>query len=111
MPSPTKTLGCDGRRCHKCGKCRDHGARAGARMGAAAGALSTGALAGVSVLLVATLGPFSPIGLIVVMSGAVLSTAGGAAVGAGAGAAFGSVGAGFCEAGVCKCRGKHQTTT
>lgn len=111
MPLPTNTLKCDGRRCHKCGKCRDHGARSGARIGAVAGALGTGTLAAVSVLLVAILGPLGATGLIVVMGGAALSSVGGTVVGAGAGAAFGSVGAEFCEAGACKCRGKHQKMT
>ncbi|CAF1370142.1 unnamed protein product [Rotaria sordida] len=99
MPFPTKTLECDGRRCRKCGKCRDHGVRAGAREGAAAGVLSVGALAGVSVFLVAILGPFGVTGILIAMGGATLSTIGGATVGAGAGAAFGSVGAKFCGAG------------
>ncbi|CAF4401535.1 unnamed protein product [Rotaria sp. Silwood2] len=108
MSLPTKTLECDCRRCHKCGKCRDHGARVGARKGAAAGVLSIGAFAGVSVLLVAFLGPFGATGLIVAVGCAALSTVGGAAVGAGAGALFGSVGAKFCEAGICKCRGKRK---
>ncbi|CAF1210560.1 unnamed protein product [Rotaria sordida] len=107
MPLPTKTLECDGRRCRKCGKCRDHGMRAGACKGSAVGALSVGALAGVSVFLVAILGPLSAAGFLVAMGGAALSTAGGAAVGAGAGAGFGSIGAQFCGVGVCKCRGKH----
>jgi hypothetical protein len=107
MPLPTRMLECGGRRCHKCGKCRDHGARAGAREGAAAGVLSTGVVAGIFVFLVAILGPA---GLIVAVGGAALITVGGAVVGAGAGAAFGSVGAEYCEAGICKCRGKHQRT-
>ncbi|CAF1083042.1 unnamed protein product [Rotaria sp. Silwood1] len=108
MSLPTKTLECDGRQCHKCGKCRDHGARAGARKGAAAGVLSIGAFAGVSVFLVAIFGPLGATGLILAVGGAALSTAGGAVVGAGAGAICGSVGAKLCEAGVCKCRDKHQ---
>jgi hypothetical protein len=108
MPLLTKMLECGGRCCQKCGKCRDHGARAGAHQGAAAGALSIGALAGVSVLLVVIFGPIGATGLIVAMGGAALSTVGGAVVGAGAGAACGSVGAESCEAGVCKGHGKHR---
>ncbi len=108
MPLLTKMLECGGRCCHKCGKCRDHGARAGARQGAAAGALGIGAIASVSVLLVVIFGPIGATGLIVAMGGAALSTVGGAVVGAGAGAACGSVGAESCETEVCKGHGKHR---
>ncbi|CAF4226488.1 unnamed protein product, partial [Rotaria sordida] len=81
---------------------------AGARGGAAAGALSVGALAGVSVFLVAILGPFGVTGLLIAMGGAAFSTIGGATVGAGAGAAFGSIGAEFCGVGVCKCSKRQR---
>ncbi|CAF1260684.1 unnamed protein product [Adineta steineri] len=107
MSLTIKTVKCDGRHCRKCGKCREHGARAGARDGASAGVLSIGALAGVSVFLVAVLGPMGAVGIMIAIGGAALSTAGGAAVGAGIGATLGSVGGKFCEGGICKCRRKH----
>ncbi|UJR16875.1 hypothetical protein I4U23_003773 [Adineta vaga] len=108
MPLTTEKLTCDGRRCPKCGKCRDHSACAGARRGAATGALSIGALACVSVFLVSILGPIGATGILIAMGGATLSTIGGAVIGAGAGAACGSVGAESCEAGLCKCRRKDR---
>ena len=96
-------LECGGRPCPRCGKCRDHGARAGAREGAVAGALGIGALAGVSVFLLVIFGPAS---LAIAVVGAALGTIGGAplgaAVGAGAGAAFGAAGGTSCRAGICK---------
>ena len=112
MPLSTKILECGGHSCPKCGKCRDHGARAGAREGAAAGAMSVGALAGVSIFLLGLFGPIGGAGLLIAVGGAVLGSAGaapfGAAVGAGMGAALGAVGGGSCEAGICKCHGKHR---
>ncbi|CAF1158756.1 unnamed protein product [Adineta ricciae] len=107
MPLTTETLSCDGRRCQKCGKCRDHGACVGARRGAAAGALSVGALAGVSVFLLSVLGPIGVTGVLAAIGGAALCTAGGTVIGAGAGAACGSIGAELCGTGLCKCRRKR----
>lgn len=104
MPLYTERQYCEGRRCCNCGKCRDHGTRAGARGGAAAGVLSIGALAGVSVFLVAVLGPFGITGIVIATASAGLCTAGGAAVGAGLGAVCGAIGGELCKAGICKCR-------
>ena len=108
MQIATEILSCDGRRCPKCGKCRDHGARVGARKGAAAGALSVGALACVSILLVSVLGPIGVTGVLIAIGGAALSTVSGTVIGAGAGAACGCIGAESCDAGLCKCHRKHQ---